>query len=185
MRFEEYIKKAVKTCAILPTIEDDNNHMLVGMLTEIGELADIYKKNLAYKKDIDVVNAKEELGDLCWYVSNFCNFHDITPELNFKTHSILYKDYDNITRTLMMAEAIRPIRYGLNTNPKYNILFGAISDILTHIFDFCLFNSFDLEEILDTNIEKLEARYPEKFFTEERADKRNLKKERDILEKGS
>jgi NTP pyrophosphatase (non-canonical NTP hydrolase) len=39
----------------------------------------------------------------------------------------------------------------------------------------------DFESIMQTNIDKLKARYPEKF-TEERAEERNLELERKILE---
>jgi NTP pyrophosphatase (non-canonical NTP hydrolase) len=109
------MNKASRTDANLGG-EMDNVHYIFGMLTELGELADIFKKNIAYKKTIDWVNAKEELGDFCWYLANFCKKNDL-----------------------------------------------------------------DLEEILDTNIAKLEARYPEKF-TEEKAINRNLDAERKILE---
>jgi len=40
----------------------------------------------------------------------------------------------------------------------------------------------DFESVMQTNIDKLKARYPEKF-TEEAATNRNLLKEREILEK--
>lgn len=116
MQIEEYCKGAKRTLADLKYREKDNIHMLFGMMTEVGELTDIYKKNLAYRKEIDEVNAKEELGDLMWYVANMCNI-----------------------------------------------------------------NGWDLEEILSTNIAKLQARYPEKF-TEKNAINRNLIAERKILE---
>lgn len=41
----------------------------------------------------------------------------------------------------------------------------------------------DFESVMQTNIDKLKARYPEKF-TEEAAENRNLEKERKILEDG-
>jgi NTP pyrophosphatase (non-canonical NTP hydrolase) len=117
MQINEYCKNAKRTLADLKYKEKDNLHMILGMLTEVGELADIFKKDLAYNKKIDWINAKEELGDLMWYVANFCNI-----------------------------------------------------------------NNINLEEILQTNIDKLRTRYPEKF-TEENAINRNLEAERIILEK--
>jgi NTP pyrophosphatase (non-canonical NTP hydrolase) len=116
MQIKEYVEKARRTCANLSTRQADNIHMALGLTTEAGEFADIFKKNLAYQKPIDWVNAKEEIGDAMWYIANFCSI-----------------------------------------------------------------NGFDLEEILATNIAKLEARYPEKF-TEENAVSRNLNIERKILE---
>jgi len=116
LNFKEYMEKASRTDANLGGSMDDV-HYIFGMLTEIGELADVFKKNIAYNNPIDWVNVTEELGDFCWYMANFCRKHD-----------------------------------------------------------------FDFEKILDTNIAKLESRYPEKF-TEDKAINRDLDKERQILEK--
>jgi NTP pyrophosphatase (non-canonical NTP hydrolase) len=116
MQIKEYSEKAKVTLADLGNHNLDNFHMVLGMVTEVGELADVYKKNLAYNKDIDLVNVKEEAGDIFWYLANFCTI-----------------------------------------------------------------NGFDIEEILDTNIKKLEARYPDKF-SKDKAINRNLGAERKILE---
>lgn len=45
-------------------------HMVMGLSGETGELVDSIKKHLMYGKDLDVVNVKEELGDICWYMAN-------------------------------------------------------------------------------------------------------------------
>jgi NTP pyrophosphatase (non-canonical NTP hydrolase) len=42
-------------------------HALIGMVTEIGELGDAFKKNFVYGKAIDNVNVMEECGDFLWY----------------------------------------------------------------------------------------------------------------------
>lgn len=94
-------------------------HMVLGIMTEAGEIADVYKKNLAYGKSLDLINIKEEIGDLMWYISELCNYH-----------------------------------------------------------------SWDLEKILETNIEKLKTRFPEKFNSQN-AIQRDLLSERIILEKTS
>jgi len=117
MQLNKFCELTERTCAKLNNENLDNFHMLMGMATEIGELIDVFKKNLAYNKPIDWVNVQEEIGDLMFYVGSFCRMH-----------------------------------------------------------------GFDLEKILDTNIQKLIARYPEKF-TKENAINRNLDKEREILEK--
>lgn len=116
MEIQDYQKKASRTNADCGGLLMDNIHMVLGMQTESAELADVLKKNIAYGKEIDWVNIKEEIGDLMWYVANMCNI-----------------------------------------------------------------NGWDLRDILDTNIKKLEARYPEKF-TKENATNRDLVKEREILE---
>lgn len=46
-------------------------HGAIGIATEAGELLDAFKKKLFYGKELDVVNVKEEVGDLMWYVAIF------------------------------------------------------------------------------------------------------------------
>ena len=116
MEINKYQAEAARTCANIDGGIMDNIHMVLGMQTEAAEIADAYKKTIAYKKELDLVNVKEELGDLLWYIANLCNMH-----------------------------------------------------------------GWDLRDIMQTNIDKLKARYPEKF-TEENALNRNLDKERAILE---
>ena len=44
-------------------------HAAMGISGEAGELMDAIKKHILYNKPLDVTNVKEELGDLCWYMS--------------------------------------------------------------------------------------------------------------------
>lgn len=44
-------------------------HAVLGMLTELGELADPIKKHLIYGKPLDTENYLEEDGDLRWYMA--------------------------------------------------------------------------------------------------------------------
>lgn len=69
-------------------------HMLFGIVTEAGELLDIFKKKLAYEKEIDWVNVKEELGDLLFYIVGFCIQNDIDiSEIAFMVHGKLSSRY--------------------------------------------------------------------------------------------
>ncbi len=92
-------------------------HAMMGLQTETGELTDALKKHLFYGKNLDLINLKEEIGDVLWYLA---------------------------------------------------ILLDAIGEK-------------NLTAIMQTNIDKLRARYPEKF-TEDKANNRNLAAERNILE---
>ena len=116
MEIKKYQEEASRTCTIIDKGLLDDVHMILGMQTEVAEIADVYKKHIAYDKDLDLVNVKEELGDTMWYIANLCNL-----------------------------------------------------------------NGWDLRDILDTNINKLKVRYPERF-TKENALSRDLLKERKILE---
>ena len=60
--------------------------MVMGISTEAGELLDIYKRRLAYDKQLDGVNVEEELGDLMWYVAGLVDM------LGFDMEKILTKN---------------------------------------------------------------------------------------------
>jgi len=117
MNLRDYCEWTGNTCAHLENSQLDDIHMLFGMSTEVGELMDAYKKNLAYNRPLDMINVSEEIGDIMFYIASFCRM-----------------------------------------------------------------NNLDLERIIETNVKKLEARYPEKF-NEHHANNRNLDKEREILER--
>lgn len=48
-------------------------HAVMGMVTEVGELADVLKKHFFYGKPPDGAHMDEEVGDLMWYVALYCN----------------------------------------------------------------------------------------------------------------
>ncbi len=56
-----------------------------------------------------------------------------------------------------------------------------IADIMWYVSNLCRMLNIDMEEMLQRNIAKLKARYPEKF-DEVKALNRNLERERQILE---
>ncbi|AHX01149.1 putative mazG pyrophosphohydrolase [Nitrincola phage 1M3-16] len=44
-------------------------HAAIGCVTESGEMLDALKKSIFYGKELDLVNIKEEAGDILWYLA--------------------------------------------------------------------------------------------------------------------
>lgn len=44
-------------------------HGIIGLVTEIGEIADTYKKHVFYDQPLDKENIIEEIGDVLWYLA--------------------------------------------------------------------------------------------------------------------
>lgn len=44
-----------------------------GLSGEVGEFNDMLKKWIFHEKELDVVHAKKELGDIMWYVAMMCH----------------------------------------------------------------------------------------------------------------
>ena len=89
MTNNEYIRLALKTNT--PNYKDirkrfDSDYMIdilhsaIGLSSEAGELLDAVKKHLYYGKSLDLVNLKEEAGDLCWFLAILLNRLEISFE---------------------------------------------------------------------------------------------------------
>lgn len=119
-------------------------------------------------------------------------------EKAIKTES---KDFDKISNRLQDKSMIRLLHAGMGLATesaefldalKKAIYYGKeldkvnLAEEMGDILWYCATALDELgvsfEEVMEKNIAKLEARYPEKF-TEEKAENRDLKTERDILEK--
>lgn len=44
-------------------------HACLGLMSEVGEIADALKKHIIYSKELDLINLMEEAGDQTWYVA--------------------------------------------------------------------------------------------------------------------
>ena len=68
MDIEQYKKDSERTL-IDKGHELNLLHAAMGIGTEAGEILDAFKRKLFYGKPLDVVNVKEEIGDVMWYVA--------------------------------------------------------------------------------------------------------------------
>lgn len=87
MNYEDYKNGALRTMPNLGNDFDNMLHMALGMSTEAGEILDTFKKTLAYGKELDVVNIKEEVGDIMWYLSNLLSIMNIDFEDVLETNA--------------------------------------------------------------------------------------------------
>lgn len=74
----EYAVKALRTESTPMFVHHENDfthsivlskliHALLGLVSEVGEIADALKKHLIYGKPLDITNLVEEFGDVEWY----------------------------------------------------------------------------------------------------------------------
>ena len=184
----EYQGLASRTCPSLPGEHENERHMNLGVITEIGEVLDIFKKNLAYGKAIDVVNLGEELADIAWYIVNKCRFHSIPLEEDF---DVVKTEVKELLDTQMFSE--KDLSVGIKTEALMHPLLQAYCGPTDSIFtapivqlailaNIAEWYELDFFQCLTNNIDKLKVRYPEKFTNEAALD-RNIEAERVELEK--
>ena len=56
------------------------SNMCMGLAGEIGEVIDIMKKHIYQGKELDSTDVSEEVGDVLWYIANFCSVNNITMD---------------------------------------------------------------------------------------------------------
>lgn len=75
MTFDEYQKQALKTAVNHPHEQLDKTIWALGIAGEAGEVAEKWKKIVAYREGVvteeDKAEIKKELGDVLWYVAVF------------------------------------------------------------------------------------------------------------------
>ena len=60
MEIQQYQQEAKRTLHIMSD-DRDRLHMVAGVISEVGEIVDIYKRHLAYGKELDKVHVLKKL----------------------------------------------------------------------------------------------------------------------------
>jgi len=74
--FDTYQMEAMKT-AIYPK-DQGIPYLMLGLIGEVGEVAEKIKKEIRDGKLVDEDDLKKELGDILWYLSNLALEFDIS-----------------------------------------------------------------------------------------------------------
>ena len=70
MTLDEYQDLAARTIST-PYIDEMEKHALSGLVSEVGELHGLYQK-LYQGHEWDGDHAKKEVGDVLWFVAEYC-----------------------------------------------------------------------------------------------------------------
>ena len=182
MNFEEYRLKADVVAQYPGRMSKDGLvYCLMGVGGESGELLEKVKKIYRDKNSIIDEEAKEwlikEMGDIFWYCSqiysetgeNFSNLYlvpNYISEINhfqeYVSHSIIDKrnNINNLMKRcfLLIKDVGRLLeKYVDETMSKYD-LWIKVTNILFHLSAICLIIETTLENVANTNIEKLYTR---------------------------
>lgn len=198
MKQKEYIKNVLVTEArdmapLQQRFSEVRNirllHGVIGLGSELAEL-----REMVQAEEIDVVNLKEEMGDMFWYMGIMIDELGLTPEL-VMVDSLTIDEEDIVDKRLELNLAIDEITIAVGKTLdllKKSIMYGkelSTEDVMDQLIVIDIFICTGLAlygispgEARERNIEKLRARYGQKF-TEAAALERNLAKERKILSK--
>lgn len=181
MNWKEYLELSEKTLSTQFHCDEKEQrllHAVIGVLTEVEELLDNHIGD-----EQDFTNMLEEAGDITWYLAIIGREMDLDyPQLIVKTKNdnpmkLVLKIVKNTCKLLDMLK--KKLYYN---KPIDENLFKTITSlVMLDVSDYMNTYDIDIEKSFDVNIDKLRARYGDKFSSE-RAINRDLETERNILE---
>lgn len=165
-------------------------HGLIGIFTEVAELADAEKKLVFYGKECSRLDIALELGDLCWYIAlaassvglklsecerAFMGIGIAGEGCTFVTDApgsgLLGSERSNVVLSdLVMGSYGLYMRAQTDTGgvikEDREVLPAVLGKLMQHINIAAQLHGLTMKDILIENIAKLRLRYPDKFDAE-------------------
>lgn len=169
--FDQYRSLAMRTDDLTRTPEQRLHNAALGLIGELGEVCDLFKKYLYHGHTLDSDKLAKELGDLCWYLAVVADVLGIAKyvidvdgfTINEKRPlSHLHESTSAITGRLMRGDECEISAQDIES---------ALQDIDAIAMRFCeidkrLDTLYTLSDVWANNIEKLQRRYPDGFSHE-------------------
>lgn len=177
MILTEFQDRSLRPLTRHVTVQEDLEHMQDGILTELGELLDVFKKHINYKKDFDFINAKEECGDILFYTVNICNIlgYQLNDSLIVQREQAINTKEARRIVLRGFAQAGMMFDYNMPTQGQVEAMILTVVNITDYL-------GLSMSSVFERNVEKLALRYKDKFTPEE-AEHRNLEAELAVLSK--
>jgi hypothetical protein len=158
------IAEALRTCKVLP-LREHLAHMALGLVCEYDE----------FMVSSGGENEKEELGDMLWYLRCACvdvqsgdMLFDITKEeIDKYRGEEEFDHFHSIVKKIFAYTDEADISKHL---PDYRTAyFKALAEVIAIIEGY----DYSIEEVVEYNITKLKARYPEKFSNQDALERKD------------
>lgn len=156
MELSTYTEAIKRTIKVTDNPVMDKLHFLLGINGEF--FSEIWVEEIIHN-----INPKEtikEVGDFMWYFINYCSIKEIVPQITGQT-------YDSFLPTLigqLTEHEKKLIFYERERNIELEV--SLINGIYTRMFRLMAAHQITLEEVFQTNIDKLTKRFPEAFSNE-------------------
>ena len=168
-----YQLQALKTRAGTETPYEDATHAGFGLMTEVGEILDTYKRHRFYKVPLDKKNLIEEVGDVLWYLS--VGYHSLNRKMPDTPPNIMETKV-KVNLDFLLAKIARGAsNFFIITmaNPdswEDNYLNVDLDNIYSYLSILCDQElGVNIEEAAKANLAKLAKRYPGMTFSVDKA----------------
>ena len=187
MTWQEYLPLAEKTLSTQFNCDELFHqkilHSVIGSLTEVEEILENYVNGELITDVNKQGSIAEETADIFWYISILYRELEITDHqynIEKKNPFEILLDFTKVS--LKFLDLLKKKIY-YNKDIDNSLMIDLSSRMYCLMVNFCYQYNTDISNILDKNIDKLRARYGDKFSSE-KAINRNLEVEKQILENG-
>lgn len=193
MDMETYARESARTASGKFHLTNDSEimflHAVLGIQSEIGEIMETFRDidPEFINEDLDLVNLKEEIGDILFYLMMITREFDI-PYLVDGTLPNSIDEENSIVDFLLTLNLYSSNLVDIAKKKCFYNKPVDIGEIIKSFNGICFSLNWimgelliDLEEVTAININKLMVRYPQKFTTED-AINRDIEAERVALE---
>lgn len=179
MNLNEYQAKALRTSG---EGHDRIENGLMGLMGECGEIVDLLKKHIFQSStdaDLPVDKLEKETGDVLWYCAEFATGMGLelsevaNYEENYSSCMALRERFMakasqlclKRTAISMLSYAVEAYQHFYDRDDLYLTLW-SVSRLMALINHLCKTLDIPLAHVMEQNIEKLLARYPDGFDPE-------------------
>lgn len=189
----EYQTQALQTLQTGQSPYENAQHAGFGLMTEVGEILDTYKRHQFYKTPLNTKNLIEESGDVLWYIA--LGYHSLglsmpTVPAEVKViKDLLPTSLDEMHLNKLLAKMAHHAANFFSITMMYDQTWQEEQLVydLDRIYKYLeIYIKQELGSTIEAaamaNIEKLSKRYPEKMFSAERALNRDTEHELSHIE---
>ena len=170
MTYGEYRELAQRTSST-KTKKDKIGHGMLGMIGEAGEIVDVLKKHryMGLPEETARVKILDECGDFAWYIAELCTGCDgDIDQLMALGHERFMEEMEECHTAVESAVFLVTLcgKAFVGMGREYGVDWDDLIWIVAYWYE--ILNEFDISEteVMEHNIAKLKARYPEGFDAE-------------------
>ena len=165
MKWNEYLVESARFENKTLNAPQLQSNAILGLMGEMGELADLFKKFWYHDHPENREHVLKESGDILWYLALYCRGRQCRIDRERVAHiTQTWPESRDIKQFLLIMQSAFTNLLNSRSDPwleEVNAvsIAGAVG---------CIASIYDssLEEVMDMNITKLSARYPDGFSTE-------------------
>ena len=160
MQEQDYVKGAIATFNAQGNVRD-LNHLILGVVSEIGEVIDLFKKHVGYgqaKNEEWLKQLELELGDAFWYTTMLQYY--LGGEISIFTEGNSPYAFDEMKCSGMLTKYSAKLLEVSHCSPDFA---QSIQNIVIMLNFTAERHGIEMEDVLTSNLVKLQKRHGEKF----------------------